>query len=133
MQKKTILFIVVLGLFFLILHTQYAKNNSSHKRWLIGNDSTLLNNLVQENSLNFTQQFNLNYQIAGKEIIPLEPKPSIQDFVKKNGENFNNKFQMFNTFLRHNIMPSKDNFYIKSSMPIIHHPITHNYLIVLNN
>lgn len=72
MQKK----ILFIGLAFLLagilqLKEQYAKTDSTHKRWFVGSTLFLLGNFATTNSPEFGQ-LNLGYRITGKDVISLE-------------------------------------------------------------
>lgn len=74
MQKK------ILGVVFIFimvgtlqLSAQYAKTDSTHKRWFIGSTIFLLGNLATTNPPDFVQ-LNIGYRISGKDVITLEPK-----------------------------------------------------------
>lgn len=75
MQKK----IVFIGFILIItsalnLKAQYAKTDSTFKRWFVGTSLfVLLGNLDTENPPNFVQ-LNLGYRITGKDVITLAPK-----------------------------------------------------------
>ena len=72
MQKK-ILFIgfVLMMTSTLHLKAQYAKTDSTYKRWFVGSTLFLLGNLAPVNPPNFGQ-LNLGYRITGKDVISLE-------------------------------------------------------------
>lgn len=74
MQKK-VLFIglVVLITSTLQLRAQYAKTDSSYKRWFVGSTIFLLGNFATTNSPDFVQ-LNIGYRITGKDVITVEPK-----------------------------------------------------------
>jgi hypothetical protein len=73
-KKKTILIIALLGAFSLNLQAQYAKTDSTYKRWFVGTSLfVLLGNLDIENPPNFAQ-LNIGYRITGKDVITLAPK-----------------------------------------------------------
>jgi hypothetical protein len=75
MQKK----ILWIGLVLLLTSTlqvnaQYAKTDSTYKRWFVGTSLfVLLGNLDTENPPNFAQ-LNIGYRITGKDAITLAPK-----------------------------------------------------------
>jgi hypothetical protein len=75
MQKK----IFFIGLVLLLtgklqLNAQYAKTDSTYKRWFVGTSLfVLLGNLDTENPPNFAQ-LNIGYRITGKDVIALAPK-----------------------------------------------------------
>lgn len=70
-KKKIILFIALLGAFSLDLQAQYAKTDSTYKRWFVGSSMFLLGNFEPVNPPNFVQ-LNLGYRITGKDVISLE-------------------------------------------------------------
>ncbi len=74
MQKK-ILFIgcVLMMSSTLHLNAQYAKNDSTYKRWFIGSTMFLLGNFAKTNAPEFVQ-LNFGYRVTGKDVITLEPK-----------------------------------------------------------
>ena len=75
MQKK-ILFIgfVIIMTSSLNLKAQYAKTDSTYKRWFVGTSLfVLLGNLDTTNPPNFVQ-LNLGYRITRKDVITLAPK-----------------------------------------------------------
>jgi hypothetical protein len=75
MQKK-ILFIgfVLIMTGTLPLKAQYAKTDSTYKRWFAGTSLfVLLGNLDIQNPPNFVQ-LNLGYRITGKDVLTLAPK-----------------------------------------------------------
>ena len=56
------------------VNAQYAKQDSSYKRWFVGTSLfVLLGNLDNTNPPNFAQ-LNIGYRITGKDVITLEPK-----------------------------------------------------------
>jgi hypothetical protein len=74
MQKKNLW----IGLVFVLagslqLKAQYAKSDSTYKRWFVGSTMFLLGNLASVNPPGFAQ-FNLGYRITGKDVITLEIK-----------------------------------------------------------
>ena len=72
MQKK-ILFIgfVLMMTSTIQLKAQYAKTDSTYKRWFVGSTLFLLGNLASTNPPDFVQ-LNLGYRITGKDVISLE-------------------------------------------------------------
>ena len=75
MQKK-ILFIgfALMMTSTLQVKAQYAKTDSTYKRWFVGTSLfVLLGNLDRENPPNFAQ-LNIGYRITGKDVITLAPK-----------------------------------------------------------
>ena len=52
---------------------QYAKTDSTFKRWFVGSTLFLLGNLAGTNPPQFLQ-FNIGYRISGKDVITAEPK-----------------------------------------------------------
>jgi hypothetical protein len=74
-MQRNILFIgfVLMMLSTLQLKAQYAKTDSTHKRWFIGSTMFLLGNLASTNPPNFAQ-INIGYRITRKDVITLEPK-----------------------------------------------------------
>ena len=74
MQKKCLwigLILLMMGSFQ--LKAQYAKTDSSYKKWFVGSTLFLLGNLATTNPPNFFQ-LNVGYRITGKDIITVEPK-----------------------------------------------------------
>lgn len=72
MQKKVLL----IGFVFLItvsfqLKAQYARTDSTYKRWFVGSTLFLLGNLASTNPPEFGQ-LNLGYRITGKDVISIE-------------------------------------------------------------
>jgi hypothetical protein len=74
MQKK-ILWIGLVLVFTssLQVNAQYAKQDSTYKRWFVGSTLFVLGNFDQVDPPNFAQ-LNLGYRITGKDIISLELK-----------------------------------------------------------
>lgn len=74
MQRK-ILFIsfVVLVISVCQVKAQYAKTDTTYKRWFIGSTLFLLGNLSTTNPPNFLQ-LNIGYRITAKDVITLEAK-----------------------------------------------------------
>ena len=72
MQKK-ILFIgfVLMMTSTIQLKAQYAKQDSTYKKWFVGSTLFLLGNFATTNSPNFAQ-LNLGYRITRKDVISLE-------------------------------------------------------------
>ena len=72
MQKK-ILFIgfVLMMTSTIQLKAQYAKQDSTYKKWFVGSTLFLLGNFATTNSPNFAQ-LNLGYRITKKDVISLE-------------------------------------------------------------
>lgn len=74
MQKKILWIGLVLVLTSsLQVNAQYAKTDSTYKRWFVGSSLFLLGNLASTNRPDFAQ-LNLGYRITGKDIITLELK-----------------------------------------------------------
>ncbi len=74
MQKKILWMALALVLAnSLQVHAQYAKTDSSYKRWFVGSTFFLLGNLASTNPPNFVQ-INIGYRITGKDVITIEPK-----------------------------------------------------------
>lgn len=74
MQKKILWMALALVLAnSLQVHAQYAKKDSSYKRWFAGSTFFLLGNLASTNPPNFIQ-INIGYRITGKDVITVEPK-----------------------------------------------------------
>lgn len=72
MQKK----ILWIGLTLVLasslqVNAQYAKTDSSYKRWFVGSTMFLLGNFSTTNNTEFAQ-LNLGYRITGKDVISLE-------------------------------------------------------------
>lgn len=74
-MKKTGLLIgcVLVATSLLPLRAQYAKTDSTYKRWYVGSTVFLLGNLAQTNPPEFVQ-LNFGYRITGKDAVTLEPK-----------------------------------------------------------
>ncbi len=75
MQKRILFlgFIVLLIASTFQLKAQYAKTDSTYKRWFIGSTLFLFGNLSTTNPPNFVQ-LNIGYRITAKDVISLEPK-----------------------------------------------------------
>ncbi|MBK0383068.1 hypothetical protein I5M32_08865 [Pedobacter sp. SD-b] len=74
MQKKILwIGLVLMPITVLQLKAQYAKEDSTYKRYFMGSTMFLLGNLASTNPPNFFQ-LNLGYRITGKDIITIEPK-----------------------------------------------------------
>lgn len=73
MQKKTLFFGLVIMMSTLQLKAQYAKTDSTYKKWFVGSTLFLLGNLAPVNPPDFVQ-LNIGYRITGKDVITLEPK-----------------------------------------------------------
>jgi hypothetical protein len=74
MQKKILFMAFVLMITgTLQLKAQYAKTDSSHKKWFVGSTLFLLGNLAPTNPPDFVQ-LNIGYRITGKDVITLESK-----------------------------------------------------------
>jgi hypothetical protein len=74
MQKK----ILFMAFVFIItgtlqLKAQYAKTDSTYKKWFVGSTLFLLGNLAPTNPPDFVQ-LNIGYRITGEDVITLEPK-----------------------------------------------------------
>jgi hypothetical protein len=74
MQKK----LLQIGLILILANSfqveaQYAKTDSTHKRYFIGSTIFLLGNLSSTNPPNF-YQLNFGYRITGRDVIIVEPK-----------------------------------------------------------
>lgn len=74
MQKK----VLFPGLVLIMITThplkaQYAKTDSTYKRWFVGSSMFLLGNLASTNPPGFAQ-LNIGYRFKGKHVITLEPK-----------------------------------------------------------
>lgn len=72
MQKR----ILLIGLAFVLacslqVNAQYAKQDSTYKRYFVGSTLFLLGNLASVNPPNFVQ-LNLGYRITGRDVISLE-------------------------------------------------------------
>jgi hypothetical protein len=74
MQKKNLWIALALVLVVsLRVSAQYAKQDSTYKRWFVGSTLFLLGNFASTNSPDFFQ-LNLGYRITGKDVIAIEPK-----------------------------------------------------------
>jgi hypothetical protein len=74
MQKKSFWIGLVLVLTVILkVRGQYAREDSSFKRWFIGSTVFLLGNFSDKNPPDFFQ-INVGYRITGKDVITLEPK-----------------------------------------------------------
>ena len=72
MQKKILLFALTLMMASTLqVKAQYAKQDSTYKRWFVGSTIFLLGNLAPTNPPDFAQ-LNLGYRITGKDVISLE-------------------------------------------------------------
>lgn len=74
MQKK--LSIVVLVLFMASssqLKAQYAKQDSTFKKYFVGSTFAMLGNFIEKNNPEFVQ-LNLGYRLTGKDVVSLELK-----------------------------------------------------------
>jgi len=72
MQKKILWIGVVLVLTSILqVNAQYAKTDSTYKRWFVGSSLFLVGNLDRVNPPSFAQ-LNLGYRITGKDVISLE-------------------------------------------------------------
>jgi hypothetical protein len=72
MQKKFLLFALTLVMTnTLQLKAQYAKTDSTYRRWFVGSTLFLFGNLDKVNPPGFAQ-LNLGYRITGKDVISLE-------------------------------------------------------------
>jgi hypothetical protein len=134
MQKKILfMWFVLMTNITLQLNAQYAKTDSTNKRWYVGTSLfVFLGNLDTENPPNFAQ-LNIGYRITGKDVITLEPKtwkyawpngihPFFNDSYKKPEEKFPGYVREFGLslsyqrFLRKglyaelNVMPTLQNF-----------------------
>ncbi len=75
MQKK----VLFIGFLFMMvsslqLKAQYAKSDTTHKKWFVGSSMfVLFGNLATTNSPDFFQ-LNVGYRITGKDVITIEPK-----------------------------------------------------------
>ncbi|MBC3789519.1 hypothetical protein [Spirosoma utsteinense] len=71
MQKKILWIGLVLVLTSCLQgNAQYAKQDSTYKRWFVGSTIFLLGNLASTNRPDFVQ-LNLGYRITGKDVIIL--------------------------------------------------------------
>jgi len=75
-MKKKILWIgfVLMMTSTLQLKAQYAKQDSTYKRWFVGSTLFMLANLVPDDNPPDFYQLNLGYRITGKDVISLELK-----------------------------------------------------------
>ncbi|KHJ37943.1 hypothetical protein PBAC_18080 [Pedobacter glucosidilyticus] len=74
MEKKILGFVFIFILAnTLQLKAQYAKADSTYKRWFIGSTIFLLGNLATTNPPDFAQ-LNIGYRMTGKDVITFEPK-----------------------------------------------------------
>lgn len=74
MQKRVLgIGLALLLVCSLQVNAQYAKSDSSYKRWFIGSTLFLLGNLATTNPPDFIQ-LNIGYRITGKDVITIEPK-----------------------------------------------------------
>ncbi len=72
MQKKILCFAFTLMMASTLqVKAQYAKTDSTYKRWFVGSTLFLLGNLDKVNPPGFAQ-LNLGYRITGKDVISLE-------------------------------------------------------------
>jgi hypothetical protein len=74
MQKKIVwIGLALLWAGSLQVKAQYAKTDSTYKKWFVGSTLFLLGNLATTNPPEFIQ-LNIGYRITGKDVITLEPK-----------------------------------------------------------
>lgn len=74
MQRKFLFIaLVLITTSTLQVKAQYARTDSSYKRWFMGSTLFLLGNLAKTNSPDFVQ-LNFGYRLTGKDVITLEPK-----------------------------------------------------------
>jgi hypothetical protein len=71
--------IIPIGLILLItnplnLKAQYAKTDSTFKRWFVGSTAFLLANLIPDDNPPNLGQLNIGYRITGKDVVTLEFK-----------------------------------------------------------
>lgn len=72
MQKKILwIGLAVVLASSLKVNAQYAKQDSTYKKWFVGSSMFLLGNFAKVNSPNFAQ-LNTGYRISGKDVISLE-------------------------------------------------------------
>lgn len=70
MQKKILLFVIFLSSFSTV-QAQYAKQDSTYKKWFVGSSFFMLGNLSSVNRPDFVQ-VNAGHRITGKDVIALE-------------------------------------------------------------
>lgn len=70
MQKKILLFVIFLSSFSTV-QAQYAKQDSTYKKWFVGSSFFMLGNLSSVNRPDFVQ-VNVGHRITGKDVIALE-------------------------------------------------------------
>ena len=99
-KKKIILIIVLLGAFSLNLQAQYAKQDSTYKKWFVGTSLfVLFGNLFEEVNPPHFAQLDIGYRITGKDIVRFSPKtwkyawpngihPFLNNAYKKSEERF---------------------------------------------
>lgn len=72
MQKKILSFALALMMAgTLQLKAQYAKTDSTYKRWFVGSTLFLLGNFATTNTPEFAQ-LNIGYRVTGKDVVSLE-------------------------------------------------------------
>ncbi|MCH5715581.1 hypothetical protein [Niabella hibiscisoli] len=72
MQKKILwLALIVTVLNSLALNAQYAREDSTHKKWFVGSTLFLLGNFSTVNPPNLAQ-LNVGYRITGRDVVSLE-------------------------------------------------------------
>lgn len=74
MKKKITTIVLALILVSSIqLKAQYAKNDSTYKKYFVGSTLFMLGNLYSKNRPDFIQ-LNLGYRITGRDVVSLELK-----------------------------------------------------------
>ncbi len=75
MQRKFLHIILILFLSnSLQVKAQYAKTDSTYKRWFVGSTAFMLANLIPDDNPPNLGQLNIGYRIRGKDVITLELK-----------------------------------------------------------
>jgi hypothetical protein len=75
MQKKILWFALTLMMASTLqVKAQYAKQDSTYKKWFVGSSFFMLANLIPDNNPPNFVQLHLGYRITGKDVISLELK-----------------------------------------------------------
>ena len=73
MQKKILLFALTLMMTSTLqVKAQYAKQDSTYKKWFVGSSLFVLANLIPDKNSPDFAQLNLGYRITGKDVVSLE-------------------------------------------------------------
>ncbi len=75
MKRKTVWFALILMMADpLAVHAQYAKQDSTHKKFFVGSTLFMIANLVPDNNPPAMVYLNLGYRATGRDVISLELK-----------------------------------------------------------